>query len=220
MGSSILFVQNRTQRAGAQTCLARLLRHDGMRRWSPMLLCSGGGWLVEECARYGVPVVEEGFPSSRSIPARLYGNNAFGRRIAGKLDAQSARPAIVHANDHTEGLLALELAKRLGARSAIFVRSPSMTRRDYFKYRCDRYDFISAVGDEIQARVQAWHAGREIALIHDGIYAEEFGPPRPKSAGPPSRVLAIGSALEWKGWADLTEALFRLEQEGALPPMQ
>lgn len=215
MNPSVLFLQNRTHRAGAQTCLARLLKHETVRRWSPILICSRGGWLVDECRRISVTVIEEQFPSSRSLGGRLYGNAAFAKRVAAKL---GTRPAIVQANDHQEGLIGLDLAKRLGARSAVFLRSPTMTRDDYLKYRCDRYDFVSAVGDEFRARVQAWEPRREIALIRDGIFADEFLPARPKAVRPPTRILVIGSPLAWKGWADLTEALFLLEREGALPP--
>jgi glycosyltransferase involved in cell wall biosynthesis len=188
-----------------------------MQRWNPVLVCSYGGWLADECRRIGVRVIEENFPSSRSLPGRLYGNAAFARRVAAKL---GMRPAIVQANDHQEGLLGLELGNRLGARTAIFLRSPTMNRDDYFKYHCDRYDFVSAVGDEFRARAQAWEPGREIALIRDGIYADEILPLKPKPERPPSRVLVIGSPLAWKGWADLTEALHLLERAGVLPPMR
>ncbi len=46
-----------------------------------------------------------------------------------------------------------------------------------------------------------------------------FSPLKPKPVRPPGRVLVIGSPLAWKGWADLTEALYLLERTGALPPM-
>lgn len=217
---SVVFVQNRTHRAGAQTCLARLLRHEAIKAWNPVLLCSPGGWLVEECRRIGVPVIEETFPRSRSLGGRLFGNAAFARRVKNALNARSLRPVIVQANDHQEGLLGLELAKALGARTSMFLRSPTMTPEDYRKYRCGEYDFISAVGDEFLRRVQSWEPERKIALIRDGIYADEILPPRPRAAAPPERILVIGSPLVWKGWADLTEALYLLEQEGVLPPIR
>jgi glycosyltransferase involved in cell wall biosynthesis len=217
---SVLFVQNRTHRAGAQTCLERLLRHEVIRRWNPTLVCSPGGWLATECSRRGMSVIETRFPRSRSLPARLFGNAAFARHVRRALDAQQIRPVIVHANDHTEGLLGLEVARHVAARTAIFLRSPTMTRNDYFKYRCARYDLVAAVGDDFRARVQAWDPRREIALIHDGIFVEEIGPPKSKPSEPPRRVLVIGSPLAWKGWADLTEALFLLERTGALPLMR
>jgi glycosyltransferase involved in cell wall biosynthesis len=185
-----------------------------------VLVSSPGGWLVEECRRLGVPTIEEPFPRSRSLPGRLFGNGNFARRVVRKLEPLSMQPVIVQANDHQEGLLGLELGKQLEARTAIYLRSVAMTRDDYFKYRCDGYDFIAAVGDVLRARAQAWDPRREVALIQDGISADEFGPPKPKRGTPPRRVLAIGSPLELKGWADLTEALFLLEQAGTLPGMQ
>ena len=220
MKRTVLFVQNRTHRAGAQTCLARLLRHELIKQWNPVLVCSPGGWLVEECKRIDVPVIEEQFPSSRSLPVRLFGNAIFARRVCARLAERSISPTIIQANDHQEGLLGLEIGERLGAQAAIFLRSPTMTRRDFYKYRCDRYGFISAVGDEFRDRVQSWIQSSDIALIRDGIFADEIGLPKTKPFQVPSRVLVIGSPLGWKGWADLTEALFLLEQGGALPPMQ
>lgn len=215
---SVLFIQNRTHRAGAQTCLARLLRHEAIRRWNPIVLCSPDGWVVEECGRLGVPVIEEEFPSSRSLPGRLSGNAAFGRRVAAKLMQRSLRPGIVHANDHQEGLLGLEVAERIGAHTAMFLRSSAMTKDDFLKYGCSRYEFVAAVGDKLLERAKRWRPDGDVALIRDGIFPDEFASLQPRIAGPPKRVLVIGSPLASKGWSDLTEALYLLEEEGVLPP--
>lgn len=51
---SVLFIQERTHRAGAQTCLMRLLRTEIIRRRNPVLLCSEPGWLSEECKKNGI----------------------------------------------------------------------------------------------------------------------------------------------------------------------
>ena len=217
---SVLYLQKRTHRAGAQTCLARLLRHAGLREWHPALACSQAGWLTAECERAAVPCFVEPFPSSRSLTARLFGNAAFARRIHELTLRRSFSPVIVHANDHLEGLLGLALARRLAARSAIFLRSPGMTREDYFKYRCREFNLLAVVGDELHARVKGWDAARDVKLIHDGIEVGELAPPKSPVPVFPRKILVIGSALDWKGWADLTGALFQLEQEGALPPLE
>ncbi len=217
---SILYAQNRTHRAGAQTSLARLLKHEKLRRWNPTLVCSRGGWLAEECERERVAVIQEEFPRSRSLSGRLFGNAAFARRVVGTLSKQSIRPVIIHANDHQEGLLGLEIARRTGARTSIFLRSIALRREDYFKYRCNEYDLIFAVGGELVSRVQAWDAAHTIELHHDGVASDDFLPPKAKGEGAPRRALIIGSAQELKGWADLIDALEILEQDGALPPMQ
>jgi glycosyltransferase involved in cell wall biosynthesis len=218
MSEAVVYLQDRTHRAGAQTCLARILRHSAMRRWNPILVCSRAGWLTRESEQAGVPVICEQFPRSRSLVGRFYGNGVFARHAAERLRSIVSGQLIVHANDHLEGLLGLKLAAALGARSAIFLRSPSMTRADYFKYRCNDYGLIAAVGDELRARARGWDPGRRIELIHDGIERDEFAPPKPRAQKPPGRILVIGSALDWKGWADLTEALYLLEREKALPP--
>jgi glycosyltransferase involved in cell wall biosynthesis len=218
MTSSILFVQNRTHRAGAQTCLMRLMRHETIRKWNPVLLCSPGGWLPAECARFGVPVIEQEFPRSRSLWGRLFSNSVFARQVTQKLEAHGLKPSLVHANDHQEGLLGLKLAATLNARTAMFLRSPGMTESDYRKYRCGEYQFLSAVGDDFRARAQAWEKSKKVELIYDGIYADEFSPPKPKPPAPPQRVLVVGSPLDWKGWADLTAALYLLEQKSVALP--
>jgi glycosyltransferase involved in cell wall biosynthesis len=220
MQSCTLFLQNRTHRAGAQTSLARLLKHEELRRWNPTLVCSRGGWLAEECERLQVAVIQQKFPTSRSLSGRLFGNGAFARRVVERLSRQSIRPVIVQANDHQEGLLGLEIAGRTSARTSIFLRSIALRREDYFKYRCNEYDLIFAVGEELVSRVQAWDSAHTIELHHDGVTAEDFLPPKAKSEGTPRRILVIGSSQELKGWADLIDALQILEQQGDLPPVQ
>ncbi len=216
----VVFLQKRAHRAGAQTCLARMLRHEGMRPWQPVLVCSESGWLTTECERHGIITVIEPFPSSRALTARLWGNAAFARRVAARLAKLPGAPVIVHANDHWEGLLGLAVARALQARSVMHLRSPGMREADYWKYRCGDYDGIVAVGDEIQARAQGWDASRDIRLVPDGIEPTEFCEPKPKASAFPPKVLVIGSPLDWKGWADLTEALCQLERAGALPELQ
>lgn len=216
MGATV-FLQGRTHRAGAQTCLARLLRHKAMRRWNPVLVCSAPGWLMRECERENIPVICEPFPKSRSLLGRLFHNARFAERVASKLRAARVRDVtMVHANDHIESLLGLSLADKLHARSAIFLRSPGMTQRDYVKYRCNESGLIAAVGDELCARVRGWESSKPIQLIHDGLESEEFRSAKPRPEFAPARILVIGSPLDWKGWADLTEALYLLEEDNTL----
>ena len=219
MNASVLFIQKRTHRAGAQTCLARLLRHAGMKPWNPVLVCSAAGWLTTECEKHGIPVVIEPFPSSRSLGSRLFGNRSWANKVKAQLQAKGLTPTIVHANDHLEGLLGLALARELNARKAIFLRSPGMKREDLFKYGCTDYDFIAVVGDELLARNQGWAPDVTFKLVHDGIETSEFDTIKPKAAQFPQRILAIGSALDWKGWADLTEALYILQEKKRLPEL-
>lgn len=220
MSGNVLFIQGRTHRAGAQTCLARLLRHEAVRAWRPAVLCSKSGWLTEECARQGVAAVLEPFPSSRSLSARLWGISNFAGRVASILPQRSILPRIVHANDHQEGLLALAVARKFNAKTAIVLRSPGMCREDYFKYDCNKFDYISAIGDELTGRVRSWDPSREIDCVYDGVFEEEFLPPKQLGQNAPSRILVIGSPLVWKGWADLTHAIYLLEQRGDIAPVE
>lgn len=218
MKPTVLYIQNRTHRAGAQTCLMRLLRTETIRKWNPVLVCSPGGWLPGACKQNGIAVIEQEFPHSRSLAGILYANRAFARRVARELRARNIFPSIVHANDHQEGLLGLALAKELDARSAIFLRSSGMTARDYEKYRCKRYDFIAAAGEALRENAKHWSRSKPVVLIHDGIAESEFLPEKPKPENPPSRVLVLGTGGVAKGWADLTAALHILEEKSVALP--
>lgn len=202
---TIVFIQRRTHRAGAQTCLLRLLREPRIRALDPVLLASEEGWLTRECAREGLRCVVEPFPSSRSLSARLFRNRAFAQRVAGRLGAVR----LVHGNDHLESLLTLELGRALGAKTALFLRSPTMSREDFDKYRCREHPLVAAVGEELQARARGWGAG-EVDLIHDGLEPGEFLPPKAPPPAFPQRILVIGSTVEWKGWQDALAVLKRL----------
>jgi glycosyltransferase involved in cell wall biosynthesis len=217
MTNCILFIQKKPHKAGAQTCLARLLQAGAIRKWNPVLLCSEEGWLTNECKRIGVRVVVETFPSSRSLPARLLGNRMFARRVGRRLRGEGLNPLLVQANDHLEGIVGLLLAKRFGARSAILLRSPGTTRSDYFKYRADEYEAISAIGDDLTERVKGWDRDAGVQLTYDGLLDEEFLPPKHLSEGAPRRVLVLGSPLAWKGWRDVVDAIVALEARGKTP---
>ncbi len=216
----VVFIQGRPHRAGAQTCLARLLGHERLKALNPVLVSGGRGWLTEECERLGVPVLVRRFPGSRSLWSRFIGNALFAREVAQGIASMGMRPAIVHANDHIEGLLALGIARAAGAKSAVFLRSPRMTRRDYFKYGCGHFDLVAPVCDLMKEKADAWDGKKASRLIYDTIRADEFGPARDKPATFPMRLLVVGSAEERKGWADFTEALYMLSQKAPLPPLE
>ena len=112
-------MQNRPHRAGAQTCLSRMLGEPALQKWNPIVLCSKPGWLTEECDRLGIPFLVETFPSSRSLGSRLLGNRAFSKRALRQVRALGGDPDIVFANDHWEGLLGVELGRESGLVFAI-----------------------------------------------------------------------------------------------------
>jgi glycosyltransferase involved in cell wall biosynthesis len=220
MQPSVVFLQQRAHVSGATKSLARLLRHGLLRPWHPVLVTGSEGWLSKVCREAGIPVIVERFPGSRSILGRLWRNAAFAGRVWRRLHAAGIRPMIIHANDHGEALLGLALARRTQARTAVFLRSSGMSRRDFEKYRCAEYDLIIAVGDELQERAQMWDPAHRIRLIHNGVEPADYAPVKPKSESFPDKILVIGCGSASKGWADLTEALYLLQQRGELPCRQ
>ena len=204
----VLYIQGRASKAGAQTCLERLMRSQELLPFTPVLLVGEEGWLTSACRDNGIPVICIDFPSSRSVFSLLYKNNLFANRVVSELKRLGIQPTIIHANDHNESLLGLVLKRILEVPLVLFVRSPSMSIHDFQKYKCASSDYIIAVGDEIQERVQGWTTGHQIDCTYDAIYPEEVMAPLNCKKAVPNHLLIIGSHLDWKGWADLTEALF------------
>lgn len=216
----IMFVQKRAHKAGAQTCLARLLSHERIRALNPVLLVSERGWLTAQCERLGVPFIEKAFPSSRSLVSLLLRNKSFSEWSARQVRLLGYEPRIIQANDHLEGLIALKLAGISGARSAIFLRSSGMTREDFIKYKCHEFDRIFAIGEDLLRNVSVWGKGPGPVLLYDGIYTPEVLAPKKKSRSFPGKLLVIGSAHAQKGWPDFTDALYILQRKKSLPPLE
>ncbi|MGH8455081.1 MAG: hypothetical protein ACRESW_11065, partial [Nevskiales bacterium] len=211
MKNIVLFLQNRATRAGAQTSLARLVADDAVRMLSPVVLIGSEGWLDRWCSDRGIPSLIRVFPRSRSLPARLWGNRRFARAVARLLADRDWQPRVVIANDHQDGLLAQAIATTCGARTVVILRTPGMSRRDFFKYAGDQADMLYAVGDELRQTAADWLAGKPVALYREGVAEEEFLPPKARSSRFPVRVLIAGSEVARKGWADWVTALDSIE---------
>lgn len=211
-----VFLQKRSLKAGAQTCLARLVCHPSIARLAPVVVCGEEGWLSEELRRHDIEVVILAFPAPRSLVGRLWNNRRFCRQLAGSL-AGMGEGFLIHGNDHQEAPLVLELGRLLRAPTALFLRSPSMTQRDYIKYRCAEVDMLMTVGEELLDSLRLWAPDRQIPIVSDGVYSEELRPPPAVMVARPRRFLVLGSPLRWKGWRDFLDALVLLQGRGQLP---
>ena len=185
-----------------------------MKCFSPFLLTGSEGWLTRFCSDHDVPWAQLDFPTPRSFKDLWLGGNA---RFAKKA-ARTIRPyllpdhdLIVHANDHPDSLLGLHLAKVLQSRSFLTLRTPGMSRRDFYKHRCSEHDCVIAVGDDLAQRAQQWHINGKIHCIYNGVTVNEIRKPNPSLHKTLDRILVIGSLSTRKGWADLVDALILLE---------
>ena len=208
----VLFIQGRSQKGGAQTCLARLIFQLKQSSIIPVLLCGKKGWLTNECQRMGVSTLIEDFPSSRSIYGRLFANNMFARRVNHHLELRDLVPQIIFANDYLEGLIGIGLEKEIGAKTIMLLRSSGMNSGDYKKYKCRDYDVVAAIGDQLNSMAREWDSGKEIERVYDGISSDEFLAPKAHKANRPGKILIIGSELPSKGWADISEAMRQLQE--------
>ena len=212
----LVVLQQRAARAGAQTCLARLLRQPSMRQLNPLLICAEPGWLVDAARNEGISTWVLPAPSPRSLGGRLYANAAYARGLAARLAEAGMRPRVVLGNDYLEGPLALPLARRLGAHGVLYLRASGMTARDFKKYACRQADMILPIGPNLAERVRGWHYAGSVLPARDGLEAEEFRPPQ-AATSLPHRFLVLGTAHPDKGWGDLACAVQHLAQSGGLP---
>lgn len=210
---SVLFLQRRVGRAGAQSCLFRLARADRADGSRPMLVTAAAGWLTEACRTADIPVETRPFPSSRSLAGRLWGSRLWAWRLAARLKQLGRAPTIVVGNDHQESLLTRALARALGVPSGVILRSSGMTGRDFVKYGCGRHDVVFAIGEDFLGRVRAFPGGEKARPLFDGLAEEDFVQVPPLSSAFPERALVLGTPHPDKGWGDLLQALDRLPAE-------
>jgi glycosyltransferase involved in cell wall biosynthesis len=180
------------------------------------LLTGKRGWLTRACDNASVAYTVLPFPSSRSLGGRIWGNRHFISKasavVRGLLDP--SQPAVIHANDHPDSLLGVELARELNCPSILTLRTPGMSERDFLKYRCDRHRALISVGEELFDKVSAWHLTSPHSLVHDGIGSEDIVRPRETATEVLDQIVVLGSLCQRKGWHDLVEALATLEQSG------
>ncbi len=174
----MLFVQKLPHKAGAQSCLARVLKKLRERALEPILLISEEGWLSRECQQNGIRVLRTRFPSSRSILGYLYQNRSFSKRVKQKLDELGVVPPIIQGNDHPEALRTLQLAQLLNAKSSLMLRTPTMKSGDYFKYQCAQSDLIMVESNHLKDAVKVWDGNKRVVVINNGLADEEFLPPK------------------------------------------
>jgi len=190
-----------------------------MRALNPVLVTMQKGWLTEQCVKAGIPYLIRAFPKSRSWKARLYANRVFGHDILQAARDRGWKPILVQSNDHLEGLLAQKIMRCGQIPGIIFLRSSETTRRDFFKYDCDRFNLIYAVGQELTAKAREWAPHSNIRTLDDGIDESDFYPPKDKAERFPTRILIAGSQSHDKGWADLATAIDLLEEDKSFPSL-
>ena len=196
---NVLFIQKLPHKAGAQSCLARVLKKLKERALDPILLISEDGWLTRECQQNGIRVLRTRFPSSRSISGYLFQNRSFTKRVKKKLDELGVTPPIVQGNDHPEALRTLHLAQFLNAKSSLMLRTPTMKIGDYFKYRCDQSDLVMVESNQLKDAVKVWDGKKRVVVVNNGLTDEEFLSPK-ISESLLGKVLVLGNPSARKGW--------------------
>lgn len=199
--NKVVFIQKRANRGGAQVALSRLMTAQALRELSPLVVLGAEGWLADELRTQSIDVFVTGVPSVRSLSARLWGNRAFVRRVAARVE----KPLAVIANNHQEAMLAAELGRATGARSAVILRDSYLTKDVLEKYGWDEPDHTLAVGGTLASLAEGCNASVPVTTINDSITPSDFMPP--KSSTSPQKILVVGGSDQRKGWSDWIEAV-------------
>ena len=198
---TILFVQRRPTRAGAQTSLFRLVKSSTRKT---IVVCAEEGWLEQQLPN----TLVRSWPSPRSLYGRLGGLKAFSKKLKRELPEIS----LVVANDHQESPVALELAKTLSVPCAAILRSSGMSQRDFEKYRTNECDHLFVVGDELAEKTKQWSKIPQ-SMFSEGFLEDEFLPVPTAPDHFPSEILVAGSEAPGKGFQDFLQALAILQAE-------
>lgn len=205
---NVIFIQSRATKAGAQHALKRLISSELMRKHTVVVITSERGWLTEGLEKFNhVKIIVEKFPSSRSLSAKLFKNRLWARKIINRLNNLNIYPHIIHANEYIENLFVYELSKYYkDCKSAVFLRSDLMTKKDFYKYKCNKNDIKIAVSDELKNKIGLYYEGI-VNVVYDFLYEEEFFPPKKRSLYFPKKLLVIGNPHPNKGWDIAIESL-------------
>lgn len=198
---TILFIQRRSTRAGAQTSLFRLVKSSVRKT---IVVCAEEGWLEEQLPNSLVRY----WPSPRSLYGRLGGLKAFSKKLSSEL----TEIALVVANDHQECPVALALSKALGVPCVVILRSSGMSQRDYEKYRTNECDHLFIVGDELARKATHWSKVPQ-SMFSEGFLEDEFLPVPENPNKFPSQILVAGSEAPGKGFQDFLQSLAILQAE-------
>lgn len=217
---SLLFLQRRTGRAGAQSALWRLVEALVDAGRSVVVVVHEEGWLVGALRSIGADVLVEPFPKPRSLGARLWATRMWAGRVATRLKLRGIEATGVIGNDHQESLPARALARRLGVPSAVILRSSGMSERDFAKYRCADHAVCFALGADLAARAARFPGGEGVRPLVDGLAAGDFVDHRPLPTTLPDCALVVGTPHPDKGWGDFAAALAMLPPESPLHAMR
>ncbi len=217
-----LFVQKNPHKKGSQFSLFRLIREFQNDNQAPVLLSSREGWLTDAFRSIGGTVLVNRFPGSRSLTARLWRNRRFAHLIKRQLKDNRINPGIVFGNDHSEGLVALHIARALEVPKVLILRHPYMSQKGFQKYGGYKMDALVSINQWMEKKVAEWlDKGPQRYFIENGLSDDEFYPPMNVAESFPDKILVPGSKEPRKGWEDMFEALILLDQHNEeFPPTQ
>lgn len=215
--SCTLFLQRLPHRAGAQTCLIRLLKQTCIQQLNPVLITSSDGWLNQQAQEIGIRTFIVEFPSARSLAGKLYKNQLFSKKIIRLLSGIDFHPRFIVGNDYLENIHVINLCKAFQAQSITFIRSSGLKHQDFLKYKCNQTRLLLPIGDALAQQIAPWVDDSLVATSLDGLLPEEFEFTHSYNKHPPKKFLVIGTPNPAKGWLDVYQAVSELDLEKKLP---
>lgn len=211
---TVLYIQRRPHRAGAQVSLAQFLPHLPQTGITPLVAVEGEGFLTEHCASYGIPFFVGHFPPWRSPLSWTAMWPFFYRRIRKFLKTEAPRGVdVVHGNNVGEGGLTVTLAKGLSCVSVVHVRDGFAGQERFLKYRGGEANGVIAISKRMYEQATAWKGIRHLELIHDCVDASFFAGQNDTASAALSHdmkrvnILVVGTSDLRKGWKTVAQAL-------------
>lgn len=211
----VLFLQRRAGKAGAQVCLAALVKALRRLGLEARVLLGQPGWLAEVLQQEGALAGIVPFPSWRSPLARILRLAPFFIQTR-RLGRSQGLPQLLHANDLWEALLTEWLARRWQRPWVVHLRTQAPAAQ-LQKYHLHRAKAVIAVSPVLPRNYDAavplpWH------YLPDGLSRDEFWPLTENPAPFPRHLGVMGHDDPAKGWEDLGQALALVHQhQGRLP---
>ncbi len=214
---NILFLQKRSNKAGAQVCLIKTVRSLLNLGVNVKVVVGEEGWLAEELKKLNALACRVRFPTVRSIVSRLIYTRDFMKAID-RVNAQYGPFHIVNANDTWDSLIAEIVSKRLKIPWVVHLRSVVQDFRSHFyKYHCNRASAVVAVSQYRYDQVKDLEV-KNLVYIPEGLNIEEIYDPEIKDIDFPYKVGIVGSDKPVKGWDDVAVAYSRIyKNKGRLP---
>lgn len=177
----ILYLSRGGHVSGAQRQLLYLLEGLDRDRFTPLVLCDGGGPFLDRLKDMRIACEQWDCARWRKLKC-LFSRYRDAAELTRRVKAEGV--SLVHCSDFQFSEYMLRSARGAGVPSVLHVRAP-VDRGTARKYRCAEATAIVAISHRVELRLaqQARISQDKIVLIHDAVDPDQFKPRAPGDNG-------------------------------------